>query len=132
MWAATDSLVRRGFSVGSSVDSHVLPVWKGSKSTFIPLELALVGADPDDPFGDYRVRECSYVPTGILPRGMAINTAVYAGAWWLVLLAPRQIRTLIRRRRCQCITCGYDLAGNTSGVCPECGRPVSPRAGASA
>jgi uncharacterized RDD family membrane protein YckC len=23
-----------------------------------------------------------------------------------------------------CIGCGYDLTGNTSGICPECGRPV--------
>src|SRR5215469_489049 len=24
-----------------------------------------------------------------------------------------------------CLKCGYDLHGNTSGVCPECGTPVS-------
>ena len=23
-----------------------------------------------------------------------------------------------------CLTCGYSLAGNISGVCPECGTPV--------
>ena len=26
-----------------------------------------------------------------------------------------------RRRRGECIGCGYDLTGNESGVCPECG-----------
>ena len=26
-----------------------------------------------------------------------------------------------RRKRGLCLTCGYNLAGNTSGVCPECG-----------
>ena len=26
-----------------------------------------------------------------------------------------------------CQKCGYDLTGNVSGVCPECGRPVSAR-----
>lgn len=26
-----------------------------------------------------------------------------------------------RRRRNQCVTCGYSLEGNVSGVCPECG-----------
>lgn len=30
-----------------------------------------------------------------------------------------------RRRRNQCIPCGYDLTGNTSGVCPECGGRAS-------
>jgi hypothetical protein len=28
-----------------------------------------------------------------------------------------------RRRRGLCLKCGYNLAGNTSGVCPECGTP---------
>jgi hypothetical protein len=27
-----------------------------------------------------------------------------------------------------CNTCGYDLTGNISGICPECGRPVPPMA----
>lgn len=29
-----------------------------------------------------------------------------------------------RRRRGQCIGCGYDLTGNESGVCPECGQQI--------
>ncbi len=30
------------------------------------------------------------------------------------------------RRRCRglCVVCAYDLTGNTSGVCPECGTPT--------
>jgi hypothetical protein len=27
-----------------------------------------------------------------------------------------------------CTRCGYNLTGNTSGVCPECGAPVPPSA----
>jgi hypothetical protein len=27
-----------------------------------------------------------------------------------------------RVARGQCVQCGYDLTGNVSGVCPECGR----------
>ena len=27
-----------------------------------------------------------------------------------------------------CSTCAYNLTGNTSGVCPECGTPVHPKA----
>ena len=31
-----------------------------------------------------------------------------------------------RRRRSQCCRhCGYSLVGNTSGVCPECGKPTT-------
>jgi hypothetical protein len=29
-------------------------------------------------------------------------------------------------RHCQ--TCGYDLTGNVSGICPECGTPIERRA----
>lgn len=30
-----------------------------------------------------------------------------------------------RRPRMGCGSCGYDLEGNTSGVCPECGAPIA-------
>ena len=26
-----------------------------------------------------------------------------------------------------CIRCGYNLTGNTSGICPECGEAIAPR-----
>ena len=35
--------------------------------------------------------------------------------------AARRLVAALRRRRGQCIRCGYDLTGNTTGVCPECG-----------
>lgn len=35
------------------------------------------------------------------------------------------IRRWRRRRRGLCINCGYDLTGNVSGVCPECGSSAS-------
>ncbi len=34
------------------------------------------------------------------------------------------LRRYRRRRRGLCITCGYNLTGNVSGVCPECGGAV--------
>ena len=36
----------------------------------------------------------------------------------------RRLRRFLRRRRIKpghCTTCGYDLTGNTTGRCPECG-----------
>jgi hypothetical protein len=56
----------------------------------------------------------------------------------LVWLANRCRKTLFRlvdRYRIPagcCRHCGYDLTGNTSGVCPECGTPVRQRAEAHA
>lgn len=38
------------------------------------------------------------------------------------------VRRWRRKRRGLCEHCGYNLTGNESGVCPECGRPVSSKA----
>ncbi len=35
------------------------------------------------------------------------------------------LRRYRRRRRGLCITCGYNLTGNESGVCPECATEIS-------
>ena len=48
-------------------------------------------------------------------------------------LVTRRLVGTARRRRVRagrCTRCAYDLTGNTSGVCPECGTPVLVRVGA--
>lgn len=45
------------------------------------------------------------------------------------VVAKRMQRARLRRwqertRHGQCVACGYDLRGNTSGHCPECGQPA--------
>jgi hypothetical protein len=52
-----------------------------------------------------------------------------AAAPVLVVFA-REVRRRRRAARNRCAVCGYDLTGNVSGVCPECG--VTPPAGRSA
>jgi hypothetical protein len=44
--------------------------------------------------------------------------------WW----ASRRARA--RRTKGQCARCSYDLTGNVSGVCPECGTPTQSAEGA--
>ena len=44
-----------------------------------------------------------------------------------VLLIRGPVRRWHRRRKGWCVKCGYDLTGNVSGVCPECGEPVADR-----
>ena len=39
------------------------------------------------------------------------------------ILGP--LRRHRRRKKGLCLECGYNLTGNVSGVCPECGEPVS-------
>ncbi|RIK65234.1 MAG: hypothetical protein DCC65_12975 [Planctomycetota bacterium] len=38
-------------------------------------------------------------------------------------LWPEDRRRLVMNR---CVHCGYDLTGNPSGACPECGTPIDP------
>jgi hypothetical protein len=65
---------------------------------------------------------CRALPVRPIWPGVAADTAVYAGVWWLLLLAPGQLRRRLRRRRGRCTRCGYDLTGLTPGApCPECG-----------
>jgi len=42
------------------------------------------------------------------------------------MIAIRSTNRRARRRLAgKCVACGYDLAGNKSGTCPECGQSVS-------
>ena len=45
-----------------------------------------------------------------------------APTWFMRRAIRRQIRVQLTQRGIPiCIPCGYDLTGNVSGVCPECG-----------
>ncbi|MGD8452132.1 MAG: hypothetical protein PVJ57_09970 [Phycisphaerae bacterium] len=54
---------------------------------------------------------------------VACSTALPCVILCPVLLAWSWL--LWKRRAGGCTTCGYDLTGNASGVCPECGTPVA-------
>ena len=54
-------------------------------------------------------------PTVWLAPGL--YAAVVCGVGLLIASQPR-------RRAGACAKCAYDLAGNQSGVCPECGAPI--------
>ena len=53
--------------------------------------------------------------------GFAINTIFYAVIVWVLWSSPFAARRVSRRRRGLCIKCGYDLRGDYSAGCPECG-----------
>lgn len=68
--------------------------------------------------------------------GRVLNRSLYMPAWAPVVLFAAYptiafIRGPLRRwrrgRKGLCVKCGYDLTGNTSGVCPECGEALSRR-----
>jgi hypothetical protein len=64
--------------------------------------------------------------TPILPLACLYGAAM----WWVHLKwmryasSDRLVRIL--NEAGYCVSCGYNLAGNVSGKCPECGKAVSP------
>ncbi len=49
---------------------------------------------------------------------------------WVIVAIPTALLFWLDRRRIPsgyCKKCGYDLTGNVSGVCPECGEMVPPQ-----
>lgn len=57
---------------------------------------------------------------GVVVLANVVAHGAFAGGVAWLSLKPR------RRRRCgHCVQCGYDLAGNCSGRCPECGTRVN-------
>ena len=55
------------------------------------------------------MRETAWLGLGVL--GLAVGVALVRRGWW-----PRRVGTVRR-----CAGCGYDLTGNESGRCSECG-----------
>ena len=85
------------------------------------------------------VRHVIAVDSGsiVLVRDGAWNgdaVSLRTAARWLVLLSfacalpllPGEIKSYRARRRLrgECVHCGYNLTGNISGICPECGKPL--------
>ena len=56
------------------------------------------------------------------PRVFVLVVVATLAMLW-VLYGPYEAHLLRRERKAKglCVACGYDLTGNVSGVCPECG-----------
>lgn len=55
------------------------------------------------------------------------NSYVYVPAWLISAISIGSgllFRRLTRPRHSGCPGCGYNLTGNVSGICPECGRAL--------
>ncbi len=65
-----------------------------------------------------------------------VSVTVVRTSMWTVLLIVAAYPALAfirgplrrhrRRKRGLCLKCGYNLTGNTSGICPECGTKIDP------
>ena len=68
--------------------------------------------------------------TASATRGTLVTTKLGLTLWLplavfsaypIAVLIRAPLRRKRRRKRGLCLRCGYDLTGNVSGVCPECG-----------
>jgi len=110
LWCESPMTVAGCFMMNNRPVEHVITInrsWLG---------LAPRGPIPGLPDG---------VPTGVLARGMLINTVTYAAAWFGLLFVPVRIRRRMAAKAGLCRACRYDLRGLTPGApCPECGTPL--------
>lgn len=51
----------------------------------------------------------------------ALGLVFWAAVLWLLIPGPLYARRLVRRRRGRCPGCGYDVRGDFTQGCPECG-----------
>ncbi len=85
--------------------------------------------------GTERSRSFSYFGyEKIVARGRVLGRVVVSFPHWFLLVLLTAYPTIAfirgplrrwrRRRKGLCLKCAYDLTGNVSGVCPECGSEV--------
>ena len=122
---------------GSVVGTEVLPRppslrYEQQYSTYacvVPLDAplrcqrALYAAAADRDW--HLVPEMRFYPSGGRQAVFSLWTPL------VLLLSVAALARALGRRKCPgcCHKCGYDLTGNVSGICPECGTPVPPSAG---
>ena len=78
------------------------------------------------PDGEQGTQYFALMPSHAMPfmpiwRGMAINMALYFFCSLILVCSAGILARAYRRWVGLCMQCGYDLTGNKSGVCPECG-----------
>jgi hypothetical protein len=88
----------------------VVPEWEGSNIRQIKDRLASYGRLPP-------VRVLTVYRLTLPLPGLFLLLLIYPLTFWL----PHWVRHWCRARAGRCVRCGYDLTGNLSGICPECG-----------
>lgn len=66
----------------------------------------------------------SFMLKKVIWCGLLANIVIFTAIGYGMLLVPSYVRTIGRKINGHCLQCGYDLTGNESGVCSECGTGI--------
>ena len=129
----SDTMPQKGPEYMSPLEVRVLHVGLGvfACHSFLPRRFySLPPSSCGNPLTD------PYYPSDIkvITPGNVVSLVYYGLPLWIPLVitaVPVAIMIARARRQHQrkvtgcCLRCGYNLTGNISGVCPECGEPIS-------
>ena len=97
-----------------SAPSYVSPVGGRWPAEFV------IGCETIDIAGPHLNGVWLGLPVRALP-GMSLLVAAYP----MLAFVRGPVRRWQRARKGLCLTCAYNLTGNVSGVCPECGTEIN-------
>jgi len=99
--------------------------WKGGIAPANPNMTATYYELPGTPItatvATMRHSDGSRVQLWIVRSPIWFPTVIVVASWVAFELVSRRNKRRSRKKRGLCVNCGYDLTGNESGVCPECG-----------
>ena len=75
----------------------------------------------------HRFRRGPFSPASGVTFHLGLPLLVFL-IWSGFLILYPILRARVRRKRGLCVTCAYDLTGNVSGKCSECGKPMETKA----
>lgn len=104
IFAIAGTILGAGFGLGSYV------LW-----AFIALDVFKLGDPTPGRFGEVRLLVFLSLP---VIMGVFIVAGALAGFMFGRRFPKHWVGSLV------CRECGYNLAGNVSGICPECGRSI--------
>ncbi len=107
----------------SAFERHVVAMWNQATT-----QQAIVASHFVDLLADrwgYAHMQLEPVQETVFACNLLVALTVLVGAWLLVAVGCRAFR-ISRARAGGCTSCGYNLTGNVSGVCPECGEEMRP------